>query len=80
MAHTPVLLEETVAFLAVRQGGRYVDGTLGRAGHARAVAALGGEVLGIDRDARAVEEVEREGIAGLHAVKGTQGPTPIPWK
>ena len=48
MAHTPVLLEETVAFLAVRQGGRYVDGTLGRAGHARAVAALGGEVLGID--------------------------------
>ena len=73
MAHTPVLLEETVSFLAVRQGGRYVDGTLGRAGHARAVVALGGEVLGIDRDARAVEEVEREGVPGLHVVKGRHG-------
>ena len=73
MAHTPVLLEETVAFLAVRQGGRYVDGTLGRAGHAKAVVALGGEVLGIDRDDSALEEVGRECIRGLHAVKGRHG-------
>ena len=73
MAHTPVLLKETVAFLAVRKGGRYVDGTLGRAGHAKAVVALGGEVLGIDRDDSALEEVGRECIRGLHAVKGRHG-------
>ena len=31
--HIPVLLKEVMDALAVRPGGRYVDGTLGRAGH-----------------------------------------------
>ena len=53
-AHIPVLLEETIAALAVRPGGRYVDGTFGRGGHSRAIRKLGGEVLGIDRDDEAV--------------------------
>jgi len=35
--HIPVLLEEVVAGLQVRPGGRYVDGTLGAAGHAAAI-------------------------------------------
>ena len=55
--HMPVLLEETLDGLAVRRGGRYVDGTLGRAGHTREILERGGEVLGIDRDDAAVEEV-----------------------
>ena len=71
--HVPVLLRETVAALAVRPGGKYVDGTLGRAGHARAIAALGGEVLGIDRDSQAVAEVGQMRVAGLRAVKGNHG-------
>ena len=71
--HVPVLLREAVAALAVKPGGRYVDGTLGRAGHARAIAALGGEVLGIDRDGQAVAEVEAMGIAGLRTEKGNHG-------
>ncbi len=55
--HIPVLFKETLAALAVKKGGRYVDGTLGRAGHAAEILARGGEVLGIDRDEQALVEV-----------------------
>ena len=71
--HVPVLLKETVDALRVRRGGRYIDGTLGRAGHTRAILELGGEVLGIDRDAQAVSEVEAMGLKGLTAVHGNHG-------
>ena len=53
-SHVPVLLEETLEALAVKPGGRYVDGTFGRGGHAREIVRRGGEVLGIDRDEEAV--------------------------
>ena len=69
--HVPVLLKETLEALAVKPGGRYVDGTLGRAGHAKEIIARGGEVLGIDRDAQALLEVGA--VAGLKAVKGCHG-------
>ncbi len=55
--HTPVLLEEVLAGLAIRVDGRYCDATFGRGGHAEAIlGALGpeGRVIGIDRDAAAV--------------------------
>ncbi|MBQ4384557.1 MAG: 16S rRNA (cytosine(1402)-N(4))-methyltransferase RsmH [Kiritimatiellae bacterium] len=71
--HVPVLLKETVDALRVRRGGRYVDGTLGRAGHTRAILELGGEVLGIDRDAQAISEVEAMGLKGLTVVNGNHG-------
>ena len=71
--HIPVLLEETVGALSVRAGGRYVDGTLGRAGHARAIAARGGEVLGIDRDDAALAAVRAQNLAGVTAAKGNHG-------
>lgn len=51
--HVPVLLEPVLETLAVRIGGRYVDGTLGGGGHAAAVAERVGPegvVLGIDQD------------------------------
>lgn len=70
-SHIPVLLEETIDALAVKPGGRYVDGTLGRAGHAKEIIARGGEVLGIDRDEQALLEVGK--VAGLTAVKGRHG-------
>ena len=71
--HKPVLLKETVDALSVKPGGRYVDGTLGRAGHAREIVARGGMVLGIDRDDQALEEVRRMAIGGLEATKGNHG-------
>ena len=71
--HIPVLLKETVDALSVKPGGKYVDGTLGRAGHTREIIARGGTVLGIDRDDQALEEVRSLGIAGLEVAKGNHG-------
>lgn len=71
--HRPVLLEETVGALSVRPGGRYVDGTLGRAGHTQAILARGGVVLGIDRDDAALSDVGALGLDGLTIAKGNHG-------
>ncbi|MGN0833569.1 MAG: 16S rRNA (cytosine(1402)-N(4))-methyltransferase RsmH [Kiritimatiellia bacterium] len=68
MAHVPVLLKEAVDGLAVRPGGRYVDGTFGRGGHAREIARRGGVVLGIDRDEAAVAAAGE-----LKVVRGNHG-------
>lgn len=51
--HETVMLNETVAGIAPRDGGIYVDVTLGGAGHARALlmaCAPSGKVFGVDRD------------------------------
>lgn len=54
MDHRPVLLDRVVELLvpALEDGGIFVDATLGRAGHARAVleAAPRARLIGIDRD------------------------------
>ena len=55
--HTPVLLEEVLAGLAIRADGRYCDATFGRGGHTAAILdALGpaGRVVAIDRDPEAI--------------------------
>ena len=54
--------------LAVKPGGRYVDGTFGRGGHAREIVRRGGEVLGIDRDDEAVAAA-----GGMRVVRGRHG-------
>lgn len=56
--HVSVLLDETVAALCPRPGGRYLDGTVGMGGHAAALlerAGEGAELCGLDRDVQALE-------------------------
>ena len=60
MEHTPVLLNESIDGLNIKPGGIYVDGTLGRAGHANEILKkLGsGRLIAIDRDRDAIEEAK----------------------
>ncbi len=63
--HRSVLLAEVLEALRPRNGGRYVDGTLGGAGHARAIleaSAPEGWLFGCDRDSQAIEAA-RESLA-----------------
>jgi 16S rRNA (cytosine1402-N4)-methyltransferase len=56
--HYSVMLNETIEGLNVREGGTYVDGTLGGAGHASVVCKLlnnTGSFIGIDQDADAIK-------------------------
>lgn len=58
--HIPVLLEEVLKYLQPRDGGQYIDGTLGGGGHTEAIlerSAPDGRVFGIDTDAEALERV-----------------------
>jgi 16S rRNA (cytosine1402-N4)-methyltransferase len=63
LKHIPVMLGEAVEGLAVQTGGRYLDGTFGRGGHARAVLSrLGpdGRLLLMDRDPQAIATAQAE--------------------
>jgi 16S rRNA (cytosine1402-N4)-methyltransferase len=53
VSHVPVLLEESMSALRIREDGTYVDGTFGRGGHSAAILArLGvrGRLLAFDQD------------------------------
>lgn len=65
--HIPVLFEESIEALGIRKDGTYVDGTLGGAGHARAIAEhLGpdGTLIGFDLDSNAISRA-RARLAGV---------------
>lgn len=55
--HKSVLLEETIDFLNVRSGKKYIDATLGGGGHTEKILKLGGIVLGLDVDQDALDYV-----------------------
>jgi 16S rRNA (cytosine1402-N4)-methyltransferase len=74
--HVPVLLQTAIRYLNVRQGGTYVDATLGYAGHAREIARrLGpeGKLIGFDRDPAALE-LARQRLAELAEELGAAMP------
>lgn len=65
--HVPVLAERAVAWLAVHDGGLYIDATFGAGGYSRAILETpGARVIGIDRDQTAVAE-------GAEMVSAAQG-------
>ena len=66
--HVSVLLDECIEMLNIRPDGIYVDGTLGLGGHSYEIAKRlkGGRLIGIDRDASALERAGKRlaGFAG----------------
>ena len=73
--HVSVMLHETVDLLCVREGGVYVDGTLGGGGHsAEILRRLGGtgHLYGIDRDgdALAAATARLSGAGNFTAIRG----------
>ena len=62
--HRPVLLRETMQFLAPERGGLFIDCTVGLGGHSQAMLEASPEtrVIGIDRDAAALDSA-RERLA-----------------
>jgi len=56
--HVPVLSQDVIRYLDVREGGTYLDCTVGLAGHASQIARLlgpSGHLIGFDRDPKALE-------------------------
>lgn len=66
--HLPVLLRETMAALAVRPDGLYLDGTAGGGGHSFAIASrlTSGRLVALDQDPDAIREASRR-LEGLPA-------------
>jgi len=63
--HRPVLLQEVIDLLRVRKGSKYIDATLGGAGHSEKILELGGIVLGIDQDEDALNYVKNRKFEGF---------------
>ncbi len=62
MAHIPVLPDEVIEGLALKEGQTVLDGTLGNGGHAKLIIPHiqpGGTYIGIDQDTDALEEAEK---------------------
>ena len=59
--HVSVLLRECIDNLNIRPDGIYLDGTLGMGGHSYEIASRlsTGRLVGIDRDATAIERAGR---------------------
>ncbi|MEO5694935.1 MAG: 16S rRNA (cytosine(1402)-N(4))-methyltransferase RsmH [Usitatibacter sp.] len=72
VSHVPVLVEEAMSALNIRETGIYVDGTFGRGGHSAAILArLGvrGRLLALDQDpaAHADRALEDPRLELIHA-------------
>lgn len=58
--HVPVMLEEALSGLRIKEGGRYIDCNLGGGGHTREIIKQGGSVLGIDCDFEAISLIQKD--------------------
>ena len=66
--HVPVLLQSVCEYLAVSEGKRYIDTTLGTEGHTREIISRGGLVLGIDQDPDSLSACPN--LDGLTKIRG----------
>lgn len=66
MYHEPVLKEQVIAHLQVKEGQKYIDATLGDGGHTLAILEKGGIVLGIDVNEQSITRaLQRINTAGF---------------
>lgn len=68
--HVPVMLKEVIGILSPRQGGIYIDATVGPGGHTLEILrhiGQDGKVIGIDRDTEAIK-IARERISDERVV------------
>ncbi len=56
--HEPVLVQEVLEYLHVNKSKKYIDATLGDAGHSVAMLTLGAHVLGLDYDKDALARAQ----------------------
>jgi len=65
--HTPVMLSEVIHYLDPQPGKRFIDATLGYAGHTLELLQAGSDVVGIDRDEDllliATDRIKKAGFA-----------------
>ncbi|MBR2988175.1 MAG: 16S rRNA (cytosine(1402)-N(4))-methyltransferase RsmH [Clostridia bacterium] len=71
--HVPVMLNEVLDALAVKDGGVYLDGTLGGGGHSEAILRKGGRLIALDRDddalKQSIKRFEDSNLGGYTIVK-----------
>ncbi len=73
--HEPVLLQEVLQWMNVRENGVYCDGTLGGGGHSEAILKASGgtaHLYGIDRDENAIRAASErlKDYPGFTAIRG----------
>ncbi len=70
MYHIPIMKNEVVDALCVREGATYLDATLGGGGHTGAILAAGGKVVAIDRDDDAINYCKSHLSGDVTYIKG----------
>ncbi|MBV9158202.1 MAG: 16S rRNA (cytosine(1402)-N(4))-methyltransferase RsmH [Acidobacteriaceae bacterium] len=73
--HYPVLLRESLEYLAIRPDGIYVDMTAGLGGHSRAIAEklTSGLLIAGDRDAESLEQAKRNAAEFAQRIRWFHG-------
>lgn len=75
MQHYPVLLSESLEYLAVEEDGIYIDATAGLGNHTKAIAqrAVRGVVIANDRDAESLELARQNSAEFAGRIRYVQG-------